>query len=208
MAEEIYFIKTNPIIAKINLYNKLCREEKNVLYFLDEDKKTSFEIIKTKVSESIESLTKEELLCIFSWFNNEYQSNREEVKTQLFINGIDIFYEILSEVDVKNFHEILFDYENYTKQNIDFIVDSQNFNQFLVYGIFYTDMMKKESNKILSNYLKLDYKVLYSFAENQFNSKNQNLETENTIPNLYHYFVDLYDLTKFYKGCIIKLHNQ
>lgn len=70
MAEELYFIKTNPTIAKINLYNKLCCEEKNVLNFLNEDKKTSFELIKTKVKDSVENLTKDELLQIFSWFSN------------------------------------------------------------------------------------------------------------------------------------------
>ena len=77
MPEELYFIKTNPTIAKINLYNKLCREEKNILDFLPDDKKTSLEIIKNKITDSLETLTREELLPIFSWFNSQYKTDRK-----------------------------------------------------------------------------------------------------------------------------------
>ncbi|AZA51929.1 hypothetical protein [Chryseobacterium sp. G0201] len=206
MAEELYFIKTNPTIAKINLYNKLCREEKNVLNFLNEDKKTSFELIKTKVKDSVENLTKDELLQIFSWFNNEYKTDREEVKTQLFINGIDLFYEIPSTADVVNFQQILSGYENYSKQKLHHIVDSQHFNEFLIYGIFYTGIKNQDKN-ISIDFLKQDYKNLYSFAEIQFNSNVKIFENQNTVMNIYKYFTDLYDLTKYYKGSIIKLHG-
>ncbi|ANF51482.1 hypothetical protein A0O34_13625 [Chryseobacterium glaciei] len=206
MAEELYFIKTNPTIAKINLYNKLCREEKNVLNFLSEDKKTSFEMIKTKIKDSVENLTKEELLQIFSWFSNEYKTDREEVKTQLFINGIDLFYEIPSSVDVVNFQQILADYENYSKQKLNYLVDAQHFNQFLIYGIFYTGIKNQDKN-ISVDILKQDYKNLYSFAENQFSSNGKIFENEGLVLNIYNYFTDLYDLTKYYKGSIIKLHG-
>ncbi|WP_232816014.1 hypothetical protein [Chryseobacterium capnotolerans] len=91
MTEELYFIKTNPNIAKINLYNKLCREEENFLSFLQPDGKRSLEIIKDKVKDSVEELTREELLNIFSWFSKAYPSDHEEIRTQLFINGIDLF---------------------------------------------------------------------------------------------------------------------
>lgn len=207
MAEELYFIKTNPTIAKINLYNKLCREEKNVLNFLNEDKKTSFELIKTKIKDSVENLTKEELLQIFSWFSNEYKTDREEVKTQLFINGIDLFYEIPSTVDVVNFQQILSDYENYSKQKLNHLVDVQHFNQFLIYGIFYTGIKNQDKN-ISVDILKQDYKNLYSFAENQFSSNGKIFENEDLVLNIYNYFTDLYDLTKYYKGSIIKLHDK
>lgn len=207
MAEELYFIKTNPTIAKINLYNKLCREEKNVLNFLNEDKKTSFELIKTKVKDSVENLTKDELLQIFSWFSNEYKTDREEVKTQLFINGIDLFYEIPSTADVVNFQQILADYENYSKQKLNHIVDSQHFNEFLIYGIFYTGIKNQDKN-ISIDFLKQDYKNLYSFAEIQFNSNGKIFENENIVLNIYNYFTDLYDLTKYYKGSIIKIHGK
>lgn len=207
MAEELYFIKTNPTIAKINLYNKLCREEKNVLNFLSDDKKTSFELIKTKIKDSVENLTKEELLQIFSWFNNEYKTDREEVKTQLFINGIDLFYEIPSTVDVVNFQQILSDYENYSKQKLNHLVDVQHFNQFLIYGIFYTGIKNQDKN-ISVDILKQDYKNLYSFAENQLSSNGKIFENEDLVLNIYNYFTDLYDLTKYYKGSIIKLHDK
>ena len=48
MAEELYFIKTNPTIAKINLYNKLSREEENILKFLQPEAKKTLETIKEK----------------------------------------------------------------------------------------------------------------------------------------------------------------
>jgi len=208
MAEELYFIKTNPTIAKINLYNKLCCEEKNVLNFLDDDKKTSLELIKTKVKDSVESLSKEELLHLFSWFNNQYQSDSEEVKTQLFVNGIDLFYEIPSTAHVHNFQQILSDYENYSQKKLNHIVDSDNFNKFLIYGLFYTNLIKKDSKNFLADYLKLDHNTLYSFAEEQFKSNFNNLEQEDDILKVQTYFTDLYDMTKFYKGSIIKLHEK
>ncbi|WP_228453926.1 hypothetical protein [Chryseobacterium fistulae] len=209
MAEELYFIKTNPIIAKINLYNKLCREEKNITTFLDDDKITSLEIIKNKVKDSeIEKLTKEELLHIFSWFNNEYPSDNDEMKTQLFINGIDLFYEIPSLSHIKNFQQILSDYENLSEEKIKYILNSDTFNQFIIYGIFFTGMIQKEkkgNEQILSNFLKPDHKSLYSMAESQFNSQSPSLEVDDII---FQNFTDLYDLTKFYKGKIIQLHDH
>lgn len=206
MAEELYFLKTNPNIAKINLYNKLCREEENVKKFLQNDVNVSLEIIKNKVKDSVESLSKEELSCIFNWFTNAYPADSEEIKTQLFVHGIDLFYEIPKAESVKKFQEILRDYENYSKQDLDFLTNAQNFNQFLVYGLFFTDIALKEKGNcaVLSNYLKTDYPSLYAFAEEQFQSKNHD---QNNDMELQHYFGELYDLTKFYKGSIIKLHT-
>ncbi|RMZ59263.1 hypothetical protein D1632_06330 [Chryseobacterium nematophagum] len=209
MAEELYFIKTNPIIAKINLYNKLCREEKNITTFLDDDKITSLEIIKNKVKDAeIEKLTKEELLHIFSWFNSEYPSDDDEMKTQLFINGIDLFYEIPSINHIKNFQQILSDYENLSEEKIKYILNSDTFNQFIIYGIFFTGMIQKEkkgNEQILSDFLKPDHKSLYSMAESQFNSQSPSLEVDDII---FQNFTDLYDLTKFYKGKIIQLYDH
>ncbi|SDQ74813.1 hypothetical protein SAMN05421664_2438 [Chryseobacterium soldanellicola] len=205
MAKELYFIKTNPVIAKINLYNKLCREENNVLSFLNDDKKTSLEIIKNKVKDSVEELSPEELLQIFNWFKNEYRLDKEEMKTQLFINGIDLFYEIPSEAHVNNFQKILSDYEKHSQSRLNFISDCENFNHFLIYGIFYTQMIKKENEDILPHFLKSDYKKLYILAENQFNLNGVDKVDSD---NLYNYFIDLYDFTKHYKGSIIKLYAQ
>lgn len=207
MAEELYFIKTNPNIAKINLYNKLCREEENIINFLQNDAKVSLEIIKNKVKDSVENLSKEELSGIFTWFSSAYPTDPEEVKTQLFIHGLDLFYEIPKEENVKTFQEMLSDYEKYSKQNLNFMVDSQNFNQFLVYGLFFTDISLKEQGNctILSHYLKADYPSLYALAEDQFQKKGSD---QNYDPALQRYFGELYDLTKFYKGPIIQLHTS
>lgn len=204
MAEELYFIKTNPNIAKINLYNKLCREEEHIMSFLQADAKVSLEIIKNKVKDSVESLSKEELSCIFTWFGSIYPSDPEEVKTQLFIHGLDLFYEIPKEHNVKTFQELLSDYENYSKQNLDFMMDSQHFNQFLIYGLFFSDIALKQKgdSSVLSHYLKADYPSLYELAEDQFRAKGSDL---NGNSDLQHYFGELYDLTKFYKGSIIQL---
>lgn len=208
MAEELYFIKPNPSVAKINLYNKLCREEQNVLDFLDDDKKASLEIIKQKVKDSVENLTKEELLNIFSWFNNNYHSDSEEVKTQLFINGIDLFYEIPSTSDVHSFQQILSDYEKYSQQRLNYKIDSEEFNRFLIYGIFYSAMAQKnDDHTILADFLKTEHKTLFSFAEEQFRAGDGGLIPEASPQNIYNYFSDLYDSTKFYKGSIIKLHD-
>lgn len=204
MAEELYFIKTNPNIAKINLYNKLCREEENILNFLQSNGKGNLEIIKDKVKESVEELTKEELLSIFSWFSKMYHSDDEEIKTQLFIHGIDLFYEIPSTHHVENFQQILSNYEKLFHQDLNYKVNAQNFNQFLIYGIFLTEIINKQQGKenILSDYLKSDYQSLYVLAEKQ--SELKDLDGTNSA-ELQHYFSDLYDLTKFYKGSIIQL---
>ncbi|MGG5208628.1 hypothetical protein ACQWU4_06740 [Chryseobacterium sp. MIQD13] len=206
MAEELYFIKTNPSVAKINLYNKLCREEENIIKFLQPDAKVSLEIIKKKIQDSVENLSKEELSSILTWFSSIYPADREETKTQLFIHGLDLFYEIPKEQNVKTFQEILSDYENYSKHNLDFMIDAQNFNQFLVYGLFFTDIALKEqgNSTVLSHYLKTDYPALYALAEDQFRKKGSD---QGNDPALQRYFGDLYDLTKFYKGSIIQLHT-
>lgn len=207
MAEELYFIKTNPTIAKINLYNKLSREEENILKFLQPEAQITLETIKEKVKDSVEELTQEELLLIFQWFHQVYSSDHEETKTQLFINGIDLFYEIPTTVHAENFMQILSDYEKLLKQDMNYIVDSKNFNQFLIYGIFLTEILntKQHPDNILCEYLKPDNKSLYLLAENQCGLKDFD---HKLIPDLQHYFTDLYDLTKFYKGSIIKLENQ
>lgn len=204
MTEELYFIKTNPNIAKINLYNKLCREEENFQNFLQPDAKISIEVIKDKVKDSVEELTREELLNIFLWFSKAYPSDHEEIKTQLFINGIDLFYEIQKPIHTETFLRVLSEYEKLSRENLNYIVNAQNFNQFLIYGIFLTEMINREQGKenILSDYLKPDYPALYTLAENH--SELKTLDDKNNA-DLQKYFNDLYDLTKFYKGSIIQL---
>ncbi|MFZ4930075.1 hypothetical protein [Chryseobacterium sp. Mn2064] len=206
MAEELFFIKTNPNVAKINLYNKLCREEDHVLKFLEPNAKSHLELIRDKVKDSVEELTEEELKHIFSWFATTYPSDFEEVKTQLFINGLDIFYEIPTASHAENFLQILSNYEKLSQQHLDYITDAQRFNQFIIYGLFLTELSGKEqgSQNILCDYLKSDYQPLYTLAENQFSVEDSDGKI---LPDLQHYFTDLYDLTKFYKGSIIKLEQ-
>lgn len=206
MAEELYFIKTNPTIAKINLYNKLCREEEDIQKFLQSDPNVNLEIIKDKVKDSVEELTKEELSRVFSWFNILYPSSSEEIKTQLFINGIDLFYEIPSRDQVKSFQQVLSEYEKSSQQQLNYIVDAQHFSQFLIYGIFLTEILNKENRdeNVLFDYLKSENQSLYLLAENQCKEKSSNGESSLILQ---HNFVELYDLTKFYKGSIIQLDH-
>ncbi|MCJ8152299.1 hypothetical protein MKJ01_00820 [Chryseobacterium sp. SSA4.19] len=206
MEEKLYFIKVNPVAAKINLYNKLCREEDQVLKFLEEDKKTSLELIRKKVHENIESLSQDELLSIFNWFDSKYSSDKEEMKIQLFIHGIDLFYKITSSANIQQLQQILSDYEQHGKLNSSHVIDSENFNNFLIYGIFFTALMDKktEEDYILAD-LKYQHTDLYSFAEDQCRTKNSEQPVYN---DTYEYFKKLFDCTKFYKGSIIKLEHK
>lgn len=201
MKDKLYFIKTNPVSAKINLYNKLCSEEDSLLTFLEDDKKASLEIIKKKTLDDVEGLTREEFICIFNWFEARYGSDPEELKAQLFIHGIDIFYEISEPLCIENFSKMLKDYEDYLGSRFSFIMNSESFNHFLIYGIFFTGMANSEE-KYLFHFLKQDHKVLLALAEKGYEEKRYGLVLQ---PEMYQYFSDLYDCTKFYKGSVIML---
>ncbi|WP_185274695.1 hypothetical protein, partial [Elizabethkingia anophelis] len=179
------------------------REEDDALKFIPEG---YLDTIKDKIKDSVEELSKEELSNIFTWFSSIYPADNEEIKTQLFINGIDLFYEIPTSEHVKTFLQILSDYEKSAKEHLDYIVDAQNFNQFLIYGIFFTEIISKDKKQdnILSDYLKSDYQTLFLLAENQ--CKEKNFEEKNGLI-LQRNFVELYDQTKFYKGSIIQLEQ-
>lgn len=207
MAEKIYFIKTNPVAAKINLYNKLCREEDQVLKFLAEDRKTSLELIRKKVREDIEGLSKEELSGIVNWFGAEHASDPEEMRTQLFIHGIDLFYEITSFPHTEHFLQVLSDYEKHTQTRISHLTDSESFNRFLVYGIFFTGLLNKEKTKgdYLFDMLKSEHSQIYSLAENGYHARNP---AQNVSGDLYDCFKNLFDGTRFYKGSVIQLHSN
>ncbi|WP_375181092.1 hypothetical protein [Chryseobacterium sp.] len=201
MAEKLYFIKTNPVAAKINLYNKICREEEGALQVFKENQKTNFELIKKKVQENAESLNKEEVEDIFNWFASKYISDPEEMKTQLFVHGFDIFYEINNAEKVENFNALISDYEKYSTQYLGYKCNTEDFNRFLIYGIFFTGFINKKKEDYLSDYLQINHKDLFSFAEQKFNAGNTELYRENNFPD----FKELYDCTKFYKGLIFRL---
>ncbi|WBV61625.1 hypothetical protein PFY12_05750 [Chryseobacterium camelliae] len=220
MAEELYFLKTNPLVAKINLYNKLCNEEDDVLRFLHDDKKTSLELIKDKLQDSIEYLTPDELRQLFNWFKFQYASNsvngaaknNDEVKTQLYINGIDLFHEI-PPVLAPTFDSILKDYEKASQSNLQYISDAEKFNRFLLYGLFYTSLAQEDDSekRILVDYLKSQYPTIYETAQAEFSDKinktglTEDLNSTGII--LFDNFSELYDSTKFYKGSIIQVNN-
>ncbi|MDH6250753.1 hypothetical protein M2347_000480 [Chryseobacterium sp. H1D6B] len=231
MAEELYFIKTNPTVAKINLYNRLCSEENSILHFLKEDSKDRLKTIKDKLKDSIDTLTQEELGIILSWFYDKYGSNSlsnssEEVKMKLYIHGIEIFFEIPSAALVKKFQEILTKYNCHSQCHFNYIMNSKEFNDFLIYGIFYTGMLtlflekhdqknnKGESISLVIDSLKPNYPSLYQYAETDFNSNLEDFKTyisqhpaEPDTAAIFDDFKELYDLTRFYKGTIIKLQN-
>ncbi len=215
MAEEIYFLKTNPLVAKINLYNKLCNEEDHVLGFLHDDKRTSLEIIKNKLQDSIEYLTADELRQLFNWFKFQYagNENNEEVKTQLYVNGIDLFHEIPSALS-KPFDRILNDYENANQCSLQYISDAEKFNKFLLYGLFYTSLAQEDDNekRILVDYLKSQYPSIYEAAQSEFKEKINKTEITEGLDSagiiLFDNFSELYDATRFYKGSIIHINGD
>lgn len=217
MAEELYFLKTNPLVAKINLYNKLCNEEDDVLRFLNEDKKTNLEVIKNKLQDSIETLSPDELRQLFDWFKFQYNSasvngnlNNDEVKTQLYINGIDLFHEIPSDL-TQTFDRILNDYEKVNQTHLQYLSDSEKFNKFLLYALFYTSFALEDDSekRILTDYLKSQHPSIYESAQSVFKEKinhtgfTEDLNTKGII--LFDNFSELYDSTKFYKGSIIQI---
>lgn len=191
MAEELYFFKTNPVVAKINLYNKLCREEETVMTFLDDDKKTSLEIIKNKVKESINTLSQDEFFNVLSWITDPYKEDDYEFEMQLFINGIDPFYEIPSKTPVRSFHRILTDYECLIEQDFTICMHSDDFNDFLVFGIFYSGLFSTFLDQyyyetqdtdddllLLIKMLKPSHGKLFELAQNEFDSHIKTLEKD------------------------------
>lgn len=203
MAEKLYFIKTNPVVAKINLYNKLCREEAQVLPFLKDDKKTSLELIKKKALDHIDHLSKEELQDLFKWFDTVCHSDPEELKNRLFTHGIDVFYEISGSLEVQEFQQMLSGYEKYFRSSLGYKADAGAFNRFVVYGIFFSGLANENSQTNFHfDYLKSGNKDLYSIAEAAIQERKVD-----ELPSLeiHHHFSELYDSTKFYKGNILML---
>lgn len=111
------------------------------------------------------------------------------------------FYEIPEPLCIENFSKMLKDYEGYLDNKFSFIMNSESFNHFLIYGIFFTGMANSEE-KYLFHFLKQEHKVLFALAEKGYDEKRYGLVLQ---PDMYQYFSDLYDCTKFYKGSVIML---
>lgn len=204
MAEKLYFIKTNPVVAKINLYNKLCREEAHVLPFLQDDKKTSLELIKKKALDHIDHLSKEELQDLFRWFDAACGTDPEKLRNLLFAHGIDVFHEIPDSPEVQAFHQILSGYEKHFRTSLGYKADAGEFNRFLIYGIFFTGLADEDNQTNFHfDYLKSGNKDLYSIAE----AAVQERKAEFRAPEVHRHFSELYDGTKFYKGNILMLSH-
>lgn len=203
MAEKLYFIKTNPVAAKINLYNRLCREEEQVLRFLQDDPKTSLELIKKKVKESnLSDCSPEEMSGIFRWFEATHSPDPEEIKTQLFVHGLDIFYEIPEPGLIEGFLHLLSEYESRTHIRLASATASEHFIPFLIFGIFLSGL-RNSTEHYLPGFLQSKHQDLYTLAEKAYQDK----QTADPYPSdLYCCFSELYDETKFYKGFIIRLH--
>ncbi|WP_294283292.1 hypothetical protein [uncultured Chryseobacterium sp.] len=206
MAEKLYFIKTNPVVAKINLYNKLCREEEHILPFLKDDKKTSLELIKKKALDHIEHLSKEEMQDLFRWFDAGCKSDPEEFRNRLFTHGIDVFYEISDSSEIRAFHQVVSDYEKHLHISLGHKTEAGAFNRFLMYGIFFSGLINENSETNFHfDYLKSGNKDLYSVAEAAVHEKKP---VEFPAAELHHHFSELYDGTKFYKGNILMLPHS
>lgn len=203
MAEKLYFIKADPVAAKINLYNKICREEQQLLPFLREDKKTSLELIRKKVQENSESLSKEELTDVLRWFDAQYHSNDDEFKTQLFVHGIDIFHEIADVQEVEIFNKMMSDYEKQSQTILEYPCYSEKFNHFVIYALFVTGFTRKRENQetALCDFLKSHHQNLYSLAEMHSPQEGMDRASE----SMYRHFENLYDDTRFYKGSVIRI---
>jgi hypothetical protein len=205
MAEKLYFIKTNPVVAKINLYNKLCREEAHVLPFLQDDKRTSLELIKKKTLDHIDHLSKEELQDLFRWFDAVCNTDPEKLKNLLFTHGIDVFHEIPDSLDAQAFHQILCGYEKHFRISLGYKADAGAFNRFLIYGIFFTGLADDDRQTDFHfDYLKSGNKDLYAIAEAAVQERKAE---ELPFPEIHHHFSELYDGTKFYKGNILMLSH-
>lgn len=203
MAEKLYFIKTNSVAAKINLYNRLCREEEQVLRFMEDDPKTSFELIKKKVQENnITNFSREEISGIFKWFVAMHGPDSEEIKTQLFIHGLDVFYEISEPGLREGFLHLLSEYENRTQMRLASAAPSEHFIPFLIFGIFLSGLADNTEH-YLFGFLQSQYQDLYRLAEKEH---RENLPGKHDPAELYRCFSELYDEVKFYKGFIIRLN--
>lgn len=203
MAEKLYFIRTHPVAAKINLYNRLCREEEQVLRFLEDDRKTSLEIIKKKVQESnLSDCSREEISGIFRWFETMHGPDPEEVKTQLFVHGLDVFYEISQPGMKEAFLNLVSAYEKHTHTRMASAAPSEHFIPFLIFGIFFSGLADNTEH-YLFGFLQSKHQDLYTLAEKEYREKQAG---NSYPPDLYRCFSELYDEVKFYKGLIIRLN--
>ncbi|MBS7255138.1 hypothetical protein [Flavobacterium branchiicola] len=209
MAEELYFLKLNPNVAKIKLVHFLnVKDEFSYREYINKhsNKSLIFDDILKKIEVNIELLSRDEFMSIFYWFyrrieslnsNLNYTDQEEKLHNQLSNCGMELFFEIPSKTPVRKFHSVLNDYEC-QKTDLSFICKSEEFNDFLKYGICFTGELflflnkyyykdesdteiQKEIEKINLNYGKSyhelalkEFMITYEF----------NIETINLLPSL------------------------
>jgi len=123
MAEELYFYSINEEQINKDLVSALIHENEysyqNYIAFHYNEKDSIFRLDYAKVldliKEDIELLSQEDFWSIVNWchWKNDKESNYE-----LAAYGLESIYDISSKTPVRNFHEILWDYEALTVHRI------------------------------------------------------------------------------------------
>ena len=209
MAEELYFLKLDTDVAKTKLVHFLNMEDEfSYREYINKhsDKSLIFDDILKKIEVNIESLSRDEFMSIFYWFyrriesldsNLNYTDQEEKFHNELSNCGMELFFEIPSKTPVRKFHSVLNDYESH-KTDLNFICKSEEFNDFLRYGIcfagelflflnkhYYKDESDTEIQKEIET-INLHYgKSCHELALKEFMTTYEfNLETINQLPSL------------------------
>lgn len=202
MSEQLYFFKFNKEIARTKLSTLINKEDsfsyKQYLFenFSKGEENMQFDNIINKIDENIELLSTEELWSLFKWFserieklntNIEYYNLDKKTHEEMRNYGLDLFYEIPSKTPVRNFHELLGDYEALTNQEIENNCGSDELNGFLNYIISYSGELTIFLNKYF-------YKRGESYDENL--QIEQLIYDINSKSNSYFYNLALSELEK------------
>jgi hypothetical protein len=100
------------------------------------------------------------------------------------------------------YDNILNDYEKVNQCNLQYISEADQFNKFLLYGLFYTSFTHEVNieKRILIDYLKTQHTPIYEAAQAEFKEKTnqanftEDLNTSGIV--LFDSFSELYDSTK------------
>lgn len=188
MSEQLYFFKFNKEIARTKL-SALINEDDSSSYkqylfenFKDEEK-VQFNNIINKIDENVELLSIDELWSLFDWFiarvekQNPHIPNYDldkQTDEEMGKYGLHLFCEIPSKTPVRNFHELLGEYEFLTDQEIHHICGSDELNGFINYLICYTGELTIFLNKYYYTSDRSDENLEIEQAINDINSKSDN----------------------------------
>jgi len=201
---ELYFIKLHPVIARINLYNAICRKPEDILHFLPEDQNAFLEVLKSKAKENVENLSNEELSCIVAWAKKLADANQEDLQTRLFINGIDIFHQITEPNTADQFVDIFSEYQEISGERFGTHMKPDQFSYFLIYGILFTSMFNPHALNETAQYLKKEFSKQFEMAERQY-ALHRQTDHGKDFSALHADFTALYDLIRFSKDHITLL---